>query len=71
MKLFEPNQKQNLVIFMDPPEDAYDVSLKGGNLILNRFSIDEDDAFELSGVNYLKKLSDYDPEFELKRKELL
>ena len=47
--------KQNLVVFMDPSEEAYPISLKGGNMILNRFCIDEDAAFELSGVYYLKK----------------
>ena len=50
--------KQNLVVVMEPSEDAYDVSLKGGNMILNRFCIDEDAAFELSGVNYLEKTSE-------------
>ena len=48
---------QNLVVLMEPSEDAEDVSLKTGNMILNRFCIDEDAAFELSGVNYLKKSS--------------
>ena len=48
---------QNLVVFMEPPEHAYDTPLKGGNMILNRFCIDEDAAFELSGVHYLEKLS--------------
>ena len=46
---------QNLVVFMEPSEKAYETHLKGGNMILNRFCIDEDAAFELSGVNYLKK----------------
>ena len=41
---------QNLVVMMDPSQDAYNLSLKGGNMILNRFCIDEDAAFELSGV---------------------
>ena len=65
---------QNLVVLMDPPKYAYDVSLKGGNMILNRFCIDEDAAFELSGVNYLKK-SSWDmrnrdsKKFKVKRKE--
>ena len=40
---------------MDPSEYAYNDSFKGGNMILNRFSIDEDAAFELSAVNYLEK----------------
>ena len=43
---------KNLVVLMEPSEDAYDISLKGGNM--NRFCIDEDTAFELSGVNHLK-----------------
>ena len=54
MKIFEPNQKQNLVVLMEPPIDQFDISLKGGNMILNRFCIDEDAAFELSGVYYFK-----------------
>ena len=43
---------QNLVVLMEPSQDACDVSLKGGNMILNRFCIDEDAAFELSGADY-------------------
>ena len=46
---------QNLVVFMEPSEIAYDTPLKGGNMILNRFCIDEDAAFELSGVYHLEK----------------
>ena len=46
---------QNLVVLMEPSEDAYFTPLKTGNMILNRFCIDEDAAFELSGVKYLKK----------------
>ena len=49
---------QNLVVLMEPSEDAEDVCLKTGNMIFNRFCIDEDAAFELSGVNYLKKSSE-------------
>ena len=47
---------QNLVVLMDPSEQADDISLKGGNMYLNRFCIDEDAAFELSGVHYVKQL---------------
>ena len=50
---------QNLVVLMKSSEDAHNISLKGGNMILNRFCIDEDAAFELSGVNYLKKSTKY------------
>ena len=45
---------QNLVVLMDPSVKAYRIDMKAGNMILNRFCIDEDAAFELSGVNYLK-----------------
>ena len=48
---------QNLVVLMQPSDDAYDVSSKTGNMILNRFCIDEDAAFELYGVIYLNKTS--------------
>ena len=53
---------QNLVVFMEPSEDAFKTPLKGGNMILNRFCIDEDAAFELSGVSSLKK-SSYDVKY--------
>ena len=48
---------QNLVVLMDPSEDDWITPLKGGNMILNRFCIDEEAAFELSGVHSLKKYS--------------
>ena len=46
---------QNLVLLMDQSEEKWKISLKAGNMCLNRFCIDEDAAFELSGVNYFKK----------------
>ena len=39
---------------MDQSEEKWKISLKAGNMCLNRFCIDEDAAFELSGVNYFK-----------------
>ena len=45
---------QNLVVFIEPSEDASNISAKAGNLYLNRFCIDEDAACELSGVYPLK-----------------
>ena len=48
---------QNLVVLMEPSKVAWNSSLKGGNMILNRFCIDEDAAFELSGVYYLEPSS--------------
>ena len=62
---------QNLIVLMEPSEDAWITPLKTGNMILNRFCIDEDAAFELSGVNYLKKshrAMESEHEFEAERK---
>ena len=47
---------KNLVVFMKPPVKANEISIKAGNLYVNRFCIDEDAAFELSGVYYFEKL---------------
>ena len=47
---------QNLVVLMEPSEYAYNTSVKGGNMILNRFCIDEDAGFELSGVSRLSSI---------------
>ena len=49
------NVKQNVVLLMEPCDSAADVSLKAGNMLLNRFCIDEDAAFESTGVYYLEK----------------
>ena len=52
---------KNFIVFIDEEaksssrwEDTFDISLKGGKMCLNRFCIEEDVAFELSGVKYLK-----------------
>ena len=52
-----PKLKQNIVFFIEPSEDAYNISSKVGKLFLNKFCIDEDEATELSGINHLKKWS--------------
>ena len=46
----------NVVLLMEPTSDASDVSMKAGKMCLNRFCIDEDAAFESTGVYYLKKV---------------
>ena len=46
---------QNLVLLMEPSKYAHEIDLKCGNMCLNRFSIDEKAAFELSGIHYLKE----------------
>ena len=45
---------QNLIVFIEPSEDASNISFKAGKLYLNRFCIDEEAACEVSGVYYLK-----------------
>ena len=48
---------QNLVLLVEPPKKEDIISLKAGNMCMNRFCIDEDASFELSGVYDLKKPS--------------
>ena len=48
---------QNMYVFLELSEDAPNISLKGGHMFLNCFCIDEDAAFELSGVYFLKHVS--------------
>ena len=40
---------QNLAVLMEPSDNAHDISLRAGNMLLNRFCIDENAAVELSG----------------------
>ena len=53
----------NLIVLLEKSEDIENTSLKAAMLYLNRFSIDEDAACEISGVYYLKntpkKMMDY------------
>ena len=56
-----PKIIQNLVFLMEPETKAYQISSTGATMCLNRFCIDENAAFELSGVRYLKE-SDIDPD---------
>ena len=44
---------QNLIVFIEPSEDASNISSQAAILYLNRFCIDEESACELSGVYYL------------------
>ena len=62
---------QNLVVLINPADyfQTYETSLKAGNMCLNRFCIDEDAAFEFSGVYYLKKYGSLYP-ISAKGKEL-
>ena len=44
-----------LVFFMEPPKEKHTISLKAGMMCMNRFCIDEDASFEVSGFYDLKK----------------
>ena len=55
---------QNLVVLMEPSDDAWNIDLKGGNMCFNRFCIDEDAAFELSGIHFLKKTNYYEDRYK-------
>ena len=52
-----------LIVFLEKSENIENTSLKAAMLYLNRFSIDEDAACEISGIYYLKntpkKIMDY------------
>ena len=61
---------QNLFVFMEPSEDAHDTPMKAGNMILNRFCIDEDAVFETSGIYNLKKWSGYGADVEKGKEQL-
>ena len=45
-----PSTGQNVIILMESSEDGWNISSKGGGMCLNRFCIEEDAAFECSGV---------------------
>ena len=50
-----PKVMQNLVVLMEPTKADWITSFKGANMCLNLFCIDEDAAFELSGIYYSEK----------------
>ena len=60
-----PKTLQNIVILMEDNSHPSIISMKAGNMCLNRICISENDSFELSGVYFLKK---YKPEKPIKGK---
>ena len=70
-----PKVMQNLVVLAETcpfgkyTRYNYDMSMKGGNMCLNRFCIDEDAAFELSGIYSIKLKRDYNDEVSTKGME--
>ena len=55
---------QDLLFFMEPSEHEWITALNIGNLYLNRFTINEDDAFEIIGVHELTTSRYHVPENE-------
>ena len=51
--LFSAKIMQNIVVLLGNLAGKWDISLKGANMMLNRFCIDEDAAFESAGVYHL------------------
>merc|ERR1712039_766711 len=62
---------QNVILFLEPSDDQWNVSTKAGNSYFNRIGVDEDAGFELLGVYHLKKAfwDIDDKEYEAERKE--
>ena len=52
----EQNHK-NITLAVDQTDNAWSTPIKYSKMILNRFCIDEDAAFELSGLYYLNAKS--------------
>lgn len=48
---------QKIVLFIEPFNDAWQTPLKIGNLFMNRFSVEEDAAFEVLKIFELEKTS--------------
>ena len=46
---------RNVVVLINSIEEAYDISLKAVNMYLNRLCIDEEAAFESTGVYFLRE----------------
>ena len=49
-----PKNSQNIVILTEPPSFPWDISWKGKDMFFNRFCVEEDSGFELSGVYSFK-----------------
>ena len=67
------NNIKSIIVFIEPNDALAKPNWKVANLYLNRFTIDEDSAFELLGVYELGKCYDkwFEPpdEFRVQRKE--
>ena len=59
----------NIVALLEPSDYKWNNNLNAGKMCLNRFLINEDAAFELSGVYYLgKSPSDADKDYKTPEK---
>ena len=50
-----PKLMQNVVVLINSIEEAYEISIKASNMYLNRLCIDEEAAFESTGIYFLKE----------------
>ena len=48
---------QKIVLFIEPSEEAWQTPLKIGNLFLNRFAVEEDEASEVLKIFEFEKTS--------------
>ena len=58
------------IVFLSEPSEPWVISIKGADMCLNRLCIDEDAAFEFSGVHYSKQSSRemyWDAKYKLQR----
>ena len=49
--------RQNIVVFIEPNDDTFLTPEKIAHSFVNRFVINEEAGFELSGIHYLHKSS--------------
>ena len=50
---------QNVVLLMNSNSNTFDITLKAVNMYLNRIFIDEEAAFESTGVHFLRDQENY------------
>ena len=60
---------QNITFFVEPIERPYETSWKMGKLYMNRFTIDENAAFELQSIRLLPPNKNHDEEMLEKARE--
>ena len=54
-----PKYMHQVIFMIEPNDDKYWTNEKIGNIFMNRFTIDEDAAFEILQIFELQKTSEY------------